>query len=198
MAYFTDAEFRLLPQMDDDTKYSADVVARERGFVEGVIERECRTSFVGVSTTETLDGTGTDTILLGAPYVLTVDSVTVDGVAYDADELAALSFKKGGILRQPVGGAWPSGRANVEITYTAGYSSTCPDDLKVAAMYATRFRVLGSSATGKVSDRATSFSNDQGTTTLAVAGEDRPTGLPDVDAVIIGWRKRVAVFGFGA
>jgi hypothetical protein len=198
MSYFTTAEFRTLPLMDDSTKYPDDRVAAEQAFVESLIERVCGTSFVGVSTTETLDGNGRDTLTLGAPYVLTIDSVEVGGTLYDAGELAAVSFKRPGLLRQPLGGVWPCGRDNVVVTYTAGYSSTPPGDLKAAAMTATRYRVLGNALASKVSDRATSFTNEQGQTTLAVAGENRPTGLPEVDAVILGWAAKVNLFGFGA
>ena len=42
-----------------------------------------------------------------------------------------------------------------------------------------------------IDDRRTSLSTEQGTVSYVIAGEDRPTGYPDVDAVIMRWARKL-------
>jgi hypothetical protein len=92
---------------------------------------------------------------------------------------------------------WASGYGNVSVTYQSGYSATPPADIKEAALAATRWHLLEGRASNVHSPRQTSITNELGgTVNFAVAGTDRPTGYPDVDAVIVGWRNELNVFGF--
>jgi hypothetical protein len=75
--------------------------------------------------------------------------------------------------------------ANVVVTYTAGLYSACPPDVKDAVMWAVRDRLLGQDDRAGIDIRKTSQSNDLGgVTTYILPGEKRPTGYPDLDAVI--------------
>lgn len=193
--YFTETELKALPDMSAET--SARILAAGE-WAQEVIEREVGTSFVARTVTSEVHDGGCDTIVLDEPYVVSVTSATENGVAV-TDTLRV----KSGILRRFSGAtsftpiAWASGTGNVSVTYEAGYSSTPPKDIKEAALAATRWHLLEGRANNVTSPRQTSITNEMGgTVNFAVAGTDRPTGYPDVDAVIIGWRNRLDVFGF--
>ena len=193
--YFTEAELKALPDMSGET--TARITAAAEWAV-GVIEREVGTSFVARTVTGEIHDGGTDAIVLDSPFVLSVTSATEDGAAV-TDTLRA----RGGVLRRFSGAtsftpsSWASGYGNVAVTYQSGYSTTPPADIKEAALQATRWHLLEGRASNVQTPRQTSSTNDMGgTVNYAVAGPDRPTGYPDVDAVIVGWRTRLNAFGF--
>jgi hypothetical protein len=63
-----------------------------------------------------------------------------------------------------------------------------PEDLVEAGIQACKFTLLQSqSALGQ---RVRSVSDDQGTRTFSFAGKDHPTGIDDIDAVIMGYDMR--------
>jgi hypothetical protein len=193
--YFTLAELRTLPDMSSESDPRIEAAA---AWAVGVIEREVGTSFVARTVTgEVHDGEGRDGIVLRKPYALSVTSATEDGVVV-TDVLRV----RDGILRRFsdattfVAGAWGRGSGNVSVTYQAGYSTAPPADIKEAALAATRWHLLEGRASNVHSPRQTSITNDMGgTVNFAVAGTDRPTGYPDVDAVIVGWRNRIRIPG---
>lgn len=196
MPYFTTAELRALPDMGDTTRYTDARLTAAHDWVAGVIFRECGTSFVAESVTERLDGGGTDTLILSRPYVLSITSASVGGVALTQAELDAL-FLRGGLLYRPTGYTWASGRGNVTVTYSAGYATAPPADLKEAALIAARYHLLTTDGKSGASDRATSITNEFGNIQLSTASADgRPTGLPEVDATITAWARRVRMPGF--
>lgn len=192
--YFTEAELKGLPDMSSETTARIDAAA---AWAVGVIERVVGTSFVARTVTGEVHNGGSRGIILRSRYVLSVTSVTEGGVAV-MDSLRV----DHGILRRFAGAAefspqyWASGYGNVLVTYQSGYSAVPPPDIKEAALQATRWHLLEGRASNVNAPRQTSFSNEMGgTTSLAVAGTDRPTGYPDVDAVIIGWRDKLYVPG---
>lgn len=193
--YFTLPELRELPQVGDSSKYPdsrcESVAAAVVTTIDGEVFGSSAVGFVPRTVTETLDGNGRGALVLRTPYVRSLTSVTVDGVAVTVGDLVA----NGGILRYAdAGPTWPVGRQNVVVTYSAAYGtgSTPPPDIKEAALQLTRYRLLAGAATSEVSARALSRSDDGGTINFATAGADRPTGYPDVDAVVIRYRDRIA------
>lgn len=195
MPYFTTAELRALPDMSDTSRFPDARLVAAHDWIASIIERECGTSFITETVTETVNGSGREALFLSRPYVRTVTSVAVDDVALTAPEVADLLIQHGA-LYFGTGGYWSAAaRGNVTVTYTAGYSATPPADLKEAALRAARNWLLTSHAWSGVDTRATSLTNEYGNVNLAVAGPDRPTGLPDVDATIMAWAQRVRVPG---
>lgn len=197
--YFTTAELRALPSMGDTSKFPDTRIDAAAAYVVGIIEREVGTSFVARERVDVLDGSATVDLPLKHPYVVTVTRVEIDGAA-----LAGYTFRarRGGLLRRYATGqtspdTWPAGFDNIEVTYQAGYSSSPPADVKEAALKATRAHLLSTTATTSIDDRRTSLTTEAGTVGFVVAGEDRPTGYPDVDVVIVGWRDKLKTFGFG-
>ena len=194
--YFTLAEARALPDIDDTSKYPDARVTALGEYVQAVIESACQTSFAARTVVETLDGSGTTRILLKTPYVLSVTSVTIDGVT-STDTFSA----QRGVLERRLTGSytpltWTEGRRNIVCTYQAGYSSTPPADIKEAALQATRARLMSSSAFSAIDDRRTSISNEMGVVSFITAGAKQPTGYPEVDAVINRWARKLNTVTF--
>lgn len=189
--YFTLAELKALPDMS--TGFTDARMEAAAAHVVGVIEREVDTSFVARTITDEPHNGGGDAILLDSRFVLSITQVEENGVVV-TDNLRVSR----GVLRRYASATtsfpirWAYGVGNVLVTYTAGYSSTVPADVKEAALKATRWHLLDSKASNDVSARQTSMTNEMGgTVSYATAGPDRPTGYPDVDAVIVGWRRRL-------
>lgn len=195
--YFTTAELRALPDMSSTVTYPDTNVDSAAAYVAAVIERFVGTSFVARSYTETYDG-GSTSIVLRQPYVVSVTSVTENGTTVTGYTLSA----RDGILeRQPTGTygtptLWLAGRRNIVVTYTAGYSTSPPADIKEAALLATRWHLLTLNAKSTISDRAQSITNEYGNISLAFASSEAPFGLPEVDAVLKGYRDDLLAYGF--
>jgi hypothetical protein len=193
--YFTLAEFRTLPDMQDAQQYPDARVEAASDYITAIIEREVGTSFIARTATETFDGNSGNEIRLGSHYARAITSATVDGVTLSD----TLDVVYGNVRHRTANSVtpWTYGLGNVVITYTYGYSDTPPDDIKEAAMRGTRAYLLETSEKSGVLDRRSSVTNDLGgTTTYVIAGGNNPTGYPQVDAVIVGWRNRLSMFGF--
>lgn len=99
----------------------------------------CRTvaeqSFNAGTTTYTLDGSGTDAMLLPDLPVTAAGTVLVNGTAvtdYTLNGNGILFRGSAGIYPRPV---WPEGRQNVSVTAEHGYSDiNLPRDVRVVAL----------------------------------------------------------------
>lgn len=193
--YFTLAELRALPDMASAAKYPDATVESAAAYIVDIIEREVDTSFIARTVTDEVHDGGCYSIALKKTHALAITSVTENGIAVASGELNL----DGTILERYAVGTyyprlWASGRRNVKVTYTAGYCvlANIPKDIKTAAMQATRARLMETSSTAGVNDRRTSLTNETGTVNFVIPGEDRPTGYPAVDEVIIGWKRKLA------
>lgn len=197
--YFLEAELRALPQMSDTATYTTARIDAAAAYITAIIEREVGTSFVARTVTGEVHNGGTYGIVLRKPHVLSVTAATEDGVAV-TDTLRAQS----GILRRfssatsYTPGYWAAGTGNVAVTYQAGYTALAdiPKDVKEAALKGTRAHLLATNSNANVDDRRTSINTEAGTVNYVIAGADRPTGYPEVDAVILGWKARLDLYGF--
>lgn len=201
LTYFTLAELRAMPDMESTAKHPDQRLTAAGEWAEATIEGEVRTSFVARQKTETLDGDRQDCqgrLRLSNRFVLAVTAVTSNGVAFTAPQLAEIRVVGRRIYRRTVGEysgftAWDSGTQNIVVTYNAGYTSTPPGDIKDAALQAARYRVLRTATKAGISDRAIAVTNELTTVQLSTAGAtDRPTGLPEVDSVIVRYRRQLA------
>lgn len=192
LEYFVEADLRALAQMDNTTLYPLARVDAVAAFVVGRIEGFCRTAFVTRSATETHDA-GCE-IVLRQPFALALTTVMVDGVSVNVADLSLAS----GVVRYKAGGTFAAANlGGVAVAYTHGYSVTPPLDVKEVALAWTRYRLLATNSNVEHDARRTQVTNDMGgTTTYAVASKDRPSGYPEVDAVLVDWRDRLNVFGF--
>lgn len=185
--YFTLVEFRDLPDMSDAARYPNARVEAAAAYFTTIVEREVKASMVVRTFTDTFDGSGTGRLVLRQPFVRSLTSVTVDGAVVST---SLLTFESAGLLRYLDGTAWSDANiANVSVTYTAGKYATCPPDVKDAVMWAVRDRLLAQSDQSGIDVRRTAITTDFGTTSYVLPGENRPTGYPDLDAVIASRRR---------
>lgn len=196
--YFTEAELRALPQMSDTAKYTTARVEASAAYITSIIEREVGTSFIARNVAGELHDGGGYSIALDQRHALSVTSATENGVAVTD----TLSLQYGVVEKFSPGSfrpnLWSPGRRNVAITYTRGFSTAPPADIKEAALKGTRWHLLATNSDSAVNARQTALTNEQGgTIQFSVAGIDHPTGYPEVDAVILGWRNRLYVPGCG-
>ena len=131
-----------------------------------------------------LAGNGSDTVFLPDNAVRRVVSLTVDDVAFTADELTDLDVREWGRVTRGDGLTFDDG-AVVEVHYEHGLDY--PDaPVASAAMLLAREYLVRSA----LSSRATVEATDVGFFRVSVAGPDRPTGIPEVDAVITDFGRR--------
>lgn len=179
--YFTTAELQALP---DCAGFSEAQILAAAAYFTSIVENELGVSLIHRTHTETLDGLYNLSLPLLSSYITAIDTVTVDGATVSTSLLAV---DPSGRLRYKNGFTRWSGWAigNVVVTYTAGLYAACPADVKDAVMWATRDRLLGQTDQSGIDIRKTSQSNDLGgVTNYVLPGVNRPTGYPDLDAVI--------------
>lgn len=186
--YFDLADFRELSQMADTEKYPDSRVLAVAEALTGAIEREVRTSFIGRTVTETFTTTNGCTLTLGTPYVLSITSLTLNGISVTPSDLLV----DAGVLTYKSHTRFASGlRGNAVVVYVAGYSASCPADIGEPLMFAVRDRLLATSPTAGIDARRTSMITDQGTINYVPAGTDHPTGYPDLDAAVMSWSRKL-------
>jgi hypothetical protein len=199
LEYFTEAELRALPQMSDEVVYTDPRIDAAAAYMVGIFERFCGVSFIPRAHTEIHSGTDLNSTGRALPLrqrkAIAVSALTQDGVAFTAGELAELKVRSGVVRRYLAGTftpyAWNEGFDNIQVTYTAGHP-TVPADVKEAALKGTRAHLLATNSNATLDDRRTSINTEAGTVNFVIAGEDRPTGYPAVDAVLLGYRNRRA------
>lgn len=188
--YFTLPELRALPQMDNSSKYTDARCEAAAAFVVAEIERVVGTSFVARTVTDEVHDGGRYE-LFPSRRPLEITSATENGVTVTD----TLRVRAGRVLRYAAGSfsprVWVGGFDNIELTYESGYSDAPPANVKEAALKWTRYHLLATDSNSSMEARQTSATNDYGTVNFSVAGVDAPSGYPDVDAVIVGWRKEL-------
>ena len=118
----------------------------------------CRTvaeqTFDAGTTTVSLDGTGTDALLLPERPVGTVSAVMVNGGTVTDWTLSAAGALFRGTAGPVSGATWPMGRQNVRVTYGHGYQTlTVPSDVcEVALELAMRMVAQGVAQSETVGD----------------------------------------------
>lgn len=192
LEYFTEAELRALPQMSDEVTYTDARIDAAAAYVVGVIEGACKTSFIARTVTGERHDGGGYAIILDKQHVLSVTSATESGTAVTD----ILRVRHGVVRRYSAATSttpnrWPDGCENIAVTYQAGHSSTPPADLKEAALKATRAHLLATNSNATIDDRRTSMNTEMGTINYVIAGEDRPFGYPEIDAVVMRYARQL-------
>jgi len=129
---------------------------------------------------ETVDGNGIDDFVVLSDWPVTaVATVVLAGTTlsssyYAFDATGRLYYKPGG---SDAYGAWPLGRRNLVVTYTAGYSSVPADLAMAATKQAAQEAKLSAVQGGRLGDRSTIL-QDGGTAQYVVA--TWATGVQDV------------------
>jgi len=154
-------------------EHDPEALADARLIVESRFEQICGVAFVPREATETHSGDGCTELRLRHPKVRSVVSATDDGE--DVDVTAA----KPTVLGAYLAAGWPAGTMNLEVTYEHGFDAPPPEVKRAALRYLRE--VLH---TGPTDDRAIRIDLESGSYQRAVAGDRRPTGIPDVDVAL--------------
>lgn len=202
LTYFTLAQLRALPDMSDAGRYTDALCTAAGEFVESRIEEFVTTAFFPRQVTDEVhDGNDANArggwLQLRRRHPLAITACSQNGVQMGAGELADLSLKYRTLRRRAPGSYaawldWAPGHENILVSYTHAYSASVPNDIREAALQWTRGRLLATASLALLNDRTSSVSNETGgTTSFVIAGEDRPSGFPDVDSVLLNWRNKI-------
>lgn len=171
--------------------YTTDKLAAKRIEVEDECERICRRAFVPRFAYEELAGSGTERLAVKHTELRTVRAVTVDGVAWSAEDVAAIIPTPWGVLRRPGGALWPQD-ASIVVEYEHGLDYP-PEEVRQASMLRLRTK-LGASKSN-LPRNATTYTVPDGGTYRLTNPDLEHTGDVDVDAVYQRYaRRRKAVF----
>ncbi len=165
----------------DTVKYPTTKLRDRRDEVEADFAKITGRSFTPRFGRVALDGDASAWLMLPQYGVTNLLSITVDGVALTAPELALCTVSLPGVLFRDSG--WSEGSQNVIVEYQYG-DPYPPDDIRREALI--YFRTLLHAPHSGTPDRATSFiAENGGQFTLATPGRAGfETGVPSVDAVL--------------
>lgn len=185
-------EARALPPALLIAKWPQSLLAAKRVVVEDECERICGYAMVPRFARFTLSGTGTPNLLLPCIYPRKIRSVTVDGTAMSAGEIAALRFGYAGVLSRPNGFPWSAFNPNnVIVEVEHGLDFPAPG-INNATMLRLRTKLTDTST--EVPQRALSFTLQSGGVYRLATPSGERTGVPEVDAVYE--RETVEMGGF--
>lgn len=188
--YVTLAEIRShATELANTAKYPNDRLVAARAWFEDKAEEFCGVAFVPRYGREFHDGDSTDNVLLRTRRPRKLLAATLDDVALT---LADLKLYDHGEVRRKDGATFTMGDRNVVLAFEHGHDA--PDgDLREGALEAIRHRLLATKTRG-VPDRAVTMTTESGASfTLGLAGPNRPTGIPEVDAVLLAKRENRVV-----
>lgn len=169
----------------DPTEYPTSVIRNAREVVEDFLEDRCNVAFVPRAAREVLTGRGSRRLLLPHSHLLALISGSVDGMALTQGEIDELELEEKGAIQRPTGKVWAAG-AEVGLHYEHGHTRA-PADVSRAGLKLL-YHYLIAHVSG-LPERAIQQTTEVGTFTLSFAGERRPSGIPEVDAVIAAYRE---------
>jgi hypothetical protein len=162
---------------EDVTKYPDAYVSGCRDQIEEQVEQNGMCAFRPRGAREKVSGSGQRKLVLRNTDIRGIYSITVDGVALTADELAALAFDGNAIYREL---PWPRGFANIAVHYSYGFDRA-PGPIRRAALILAKEHIVPSTT---LPARATASTIGEMQYRITIAGRDGFTGIPDVDAAI--------------
>jgi len=177
------ARLRTLPDLHDPIKHPAARLASVRNWAETTIERFLGVAYVPRYRRDVLDGNGHPAVPLTQLYPREIRRGWIDGTTAD---VADWGLHPSGYVVRIGGGTFPRGVGNVRVDYTHGHDGP-PYDLIQACETLIRWRMLEDRSA--LPDRRLAVTNEFGNVALATAGPNRPTGIPDVDAVLLAYRE---------
>lgn len=155
------------------------LVSAKREMALKEIEDACSVAFRPRYEKELLSGDGSTKLRLSRRRLISVESVSVDGVALTESELEALTLDPMGVLVSE--SPWPRGILNITVVYTHGFVSYPPATHPVRdyAVY------MLTDNPADVNQRATSMTTDVATYTLVTPGvRGARFPLPSVNAFV--------------
>ena len=176
--------------IDDDGKDQT--IAQVITGVSGMISNWCGRRFMrATSTDELYSGDGSDRLYLNQWPISAVASIYVDGnhkwaastLLTEDDDSTTGDYRfettepGWGCVYRLYGSAWPRGVQNIKVTYTAGYATTAPDAIELAAFKLTA-RWFDIADGSKDSVKSISYPLGAGSTT--VVGHEMPKDVVEL------------------
>jgi hypothetical protein len=177
---FTLADARALKPLDSTTTYTSAAIIAARTLAETALEDACHVAFVPTYFRTTVEGNWRSDVLLPVVRPLSIMSVSIDGVAVTTTDV---TLYEDGRLSYAAG--WPTGagltRRNITVKGTYGYPYPPPRVSRAALLLAKRFLV-----DSPVSDRATTLTTEDGTTSFLVTAGVRQAvfDIPEANAIV--------------
>lgn len=183
--FFKLAELRALKGLSSVTTYPNATLALMRDVAEDFVEEFCKEAFVPQYRRDVFDGDNCQTLYLPRVHVRSLISVKLAGVTMDT---TGWTVSRSGRIRT-TGAVFTAGvpaGQNVAVQYELGRSGP-PHDLKNATLRLARHITLNLETS--IPDRARMMQTEFAMFQLDVASEDKPTGVPEIDAVLIRYRE---------
>lgn len=193
--YFELAELRAAQDLSSTTTYPTERLRTARTWIENIIDQEVNASFVRRYNRDRFAAYSAlpSLVLRGAAYAQALLSISINGTAVSLTGLTVDPFNR---IVLTTGFPWVTyGFGVVDVRYEAAWSDTCPADLHDVALQAARWRLISTDGVSGIPSRATSLTNEFGNVQLSTAGNRRPTGIPDVDAVIMSYADQIRIPG---
>lgn len=166
------------------TAYAVADKERARAAAVDAFETACGVAFTPRYAREKFFGDGYE-LLLPTPHVRSLRSVSIDGTALTADELAAIDVdtRAGRLIRQVGWFSWQRTRG-ITVTWEHGHTSAPADVSRAVAMLA-----AAALADGPYDDRGYGISDEGGSIRLLTAGVmGAYFSIPDVEAALRRYR----------
>lgn len=164
----------LRQELGDAAKYPADRIRRARTWWEDLAETYCRVAFVPRYRRIDVDVAAARQVVLEDHAIRQLRAVTIDGAEIDVD---ACTLAPGGVVVLP---ERVTGRLRVAYEHGRDRPPSQLTDAAVIAI-ADKLRTDRSEQSRRVLSTTNEFG---GTTRHTVASRERPTGIPEVDAVL--------------
>lgn len=189
------------PELSDVERYTSAAIRTARDEATERLEEAAQVAFATRRTIQTVSGDETTRLLMPHVEITAVNSVTLyneitgaDAVEdeFDGTEIADVEIDShAGVLKRTTN-LWPYGHNNIVVDYEHGYAST-PNPVKRAAMRL----AVEALVPNALPSRALAQSTDVGDFRISVANPEagRPTGDPEVDAVILMFGRRRPTVG---
>jgi hypothetical protein len=172
---FTVAEARALKPLDQTGAFSNASIIAMRTVVEDAIEEYTGALYPRYDE-ETLSGVCRLPLLVRKPFVRSVRSIVLDGVALSTSDMANIKSDGTAIY----GHAWTTGYGNVVVGFEHGRDRP-PERLRRAALLLAKVWLVS----GPVDDRTSTLTSDGGTFSLVTPGRGGSIfGVPEVDAAV--------------
>lgn len=166
------------PAFADATRYPAALVRAARTAAEERFEKACRQAFVPRGRRARAVGAGVARLEVRDNAVSALLAASIGTAALSADEIAEVDVREWGALDRPPGKVWTAGEP-VRVHYEHGLEGPSPEESQAAMLLAREYLTRSN-----LSSRATLEATDVGFFRLSIAGPEKPTGIPEVDAVI--------------
>lgn len=170
--------------LSDPTRYPDSTIAGARDRIASFFEETCGVSFVPRYDRWRVAGNGQRWLYLRKARAHKIVSASVGGVAVAASDLVpdpdlSKLYRTDGVWTLPSA----SDPLNVVVSYEHGFEAP-PSDIREAALDYLVAQVVDSG----VPDRASSLITDAGTVRYFQPGEEFPTGIPNVDEVLLRYQ----------